>query len=40
MLSAMQDMLHEIGVEPDMIAYDDFGSNRIIQTKYFLQPAF
>ena len=26
MLSAMQDMLHEIGVEPDMIAYDDFGS--------------
>ena len=26
MLDAMRDMLHDIGVEPDMIAYDDFGS--------------
>jgi len=26
MLVAMQKMLHDIGVEPDMIAYDDFGS--------------
>ena len=26
MLEAMRDMLHDIGVEPDMIAYDDFGS--------------
>ena len=26
MLSAMQKMLYDIGVEPEMIAYDDFGS--------------
>ncbi|MGA0242250.1 MAG: NADH:ubiquinone reductase (Na(+)-transporting) subunit F [Candidatus Marinamargulisbacteria bacterium] len=26
MLDAMRDMLHDIGVEPNMIAYDDFGS--------------
>ena len=26
MLSAMRNMLHEIGVEPEMVAYDDFGS--------------
>ncbi len=26
MLTAMRDMLHDIGVEPDMVAYDDFGS--------------
>ena len=26
MLTAMQTMLNDIGVEPDMIAYDDFGS--------------
>ena len=25
MLQAMQDMLYNIGVEPEMIAYDDFG---------------
>ena len=26
MLDAMQTMLHDIGVEPEMVAYDDFGS--------------
>ena len=26
MLSAMQKMLYDIGVEPEMVAYDDFGS--------------